>query len=544
MFDDSPSYKRKLVSPVYLAPDLSATVHLETPTLPTPRRSLFTAKTPAFLNLPPPNDSSTPCGVPMKKSLSMMEPMSPLSAGSDSSISFGSSISSTSTSSASSLQMHRLRKNNRSTSSLRLTSAGVSFDPIDEEGSLRKPFRFSLELDSPRARPAPQAFVHSMNEAGDSSMDTDEDGLGSLSQSFRLGGNSASQTNTHGLNFNGFTLGSSAVADKPLGSAGGAAASSADTTLEDVTDTPSARPVRPSLNPLCKRTYNSSSTPFAAKFKRPRRTHSMFQDPKELMQEELDEEKEMVRRLSLSPDVNNNVDSFLVSSDCTLESFSVEGDPFRRIKRETLVEILDGQHSHYYDRHVVIDCRFEYEYEGGHIDGAININSKDRLEELLTDEERLLGNPCANLERPGKRSGDARKRTLLVFHCEYSAHRGPRMAMHLRNRDRRLNMTNYPHLNFPDVVILQGGYNHFFEQFHTRCYPPQYVEMNDSMHKSTCEREMGRFRRHMKLRSDAPSKQQQQQQSVICSPVGLSRSLSENVDYHRPKRVVSCQLWR
>lgn len=458
----------------------------------------------------------------MKKSLSMMEPMSPLSAGSDGSTTFGSSISSHT--SSTSIQMHRLRKNNRSTSSLRLTSAGVSFDPIDEETSLRKPFRFSLELDSPNS----SNHFHSgfMNEA-DSSMDTDEDGVGSLSQSFRLGGNSATHTKTHSLNFNSITLGVSA--------------SSADTTADDINDTPSARPVRPSLNPLCKRTYNSSSTPFAAKFKRPRRTHSMFQDPKELMQEELDEEKEMVRRLSLSPDVNNNVDSFLVSSDCTLESFSVEGDPFRRIKRETLVQILDGQHSHYYDRHVVIDCRFEYEYDGGHIDGAININSKDRLEELLSDEEGILGN-CHN-NNNNKRSGDSRKRTLLIFHCEYSAHRGPRMAMHLRNRDRRLNMTNYPHLNFPDVVILQGGYNHFFEQFHTRCYPPQYVEMNDSMHKNTCEREMGRFRRHMKLRSES-SLNKQQQQGVICSPVGLSRSLSENVDYHRPKRVVSCQLWR
>lgn len=423
--------------------------------------------------------------------------------------------------------MHRLRKNNRSTSSLRLTSAGVSFDPISEEGarggSKPKAFRFSLELESSSS--SSQLFTHSIDEA-DTSMDTDEDdvvggglgGLGGLSRDFKMGQGSPA-----------------------------------------LDDTPSARPVRPSLNPLCKRTYTSSSTPFASKFKRPRRTHSMFQDPKELMQEELDEEKEMVRRLSLSPDVNNNVDSFLVSQHCQLESFSVEGDPFRRIKRETLVQILDGQYSHYYDRHVVIDCRFEYEYDGGHIDGAININSKDRLEELLTKEGEILGDygsssssssdddispkSCAKSCNNSSSPPSASSRTLLIFHCEYSAHRGPRMAMHLRNRDRRLNMTNYPHLNFPDVVILQGGYNHFFEQFHSRCYPPQYVEMNDSLHKSTCEREMGRFRRHMKLRSES-SLNKQVQQNVSCSPVGLSRSLSENVDYHRPKRVVSCQLWR
>lgn len=37
----------------------------------------------------------------------------------------------------------------------------------------------------------------------------------------------------------------------------------------------------------------------------------------------------------------------------------------------TLATLLTGKgHTHY----IIIDCRFEYEYEGGHINGAINLN--------------------------------------------------------------------------------------------------------------------------------------------------------------------------
>jgi M-phase inducer tyrosine phosphatase len=214
----------------------------------------------------------------------------------------------------------------------------------------------------------------------------------------------------------------------------------------------------------------------------------MFQNPAELLTEELNEEKE-VMQMSSSPqcafDLNTSPcdQGVLARPDCTLKTFSVKEDPFLRIGRETLCEILDGQYSNLYDRHIIVDCRFEYEYIGGHIDGAININSKQRLESEL--------------------KGDLSKRTedekvLLIFHCEYSAHRGPRMAMHLRNCDRQLNMHNYPKLSYPDIVILQGGYNHFFEQFFARCVPQKYVEMTASEHRKTCERELGRFRRNMK----------------------------------------------
>lgn len=85
-----------------------------------------------------------------------------------------------------------------------------------------------------------------------------------------------------------------------------------------------------------------------------------------------------------------------------------QADSLPRISKETLVQVLDGQHAQRYTKTVIIDCRFEYEYQGGHIEGAVNHNNKESLaQELFTSA------------LPAQ--------TLLVFHCEYSAHRAPMM---------------------------------------------------------------------------------------------------------------------
>eukprot|EP00330_Aristerostoma_sp_ATCC50986_P008693 CAMPEP_0114582182 /NCGR_PEP_ID=MMETSP0125-20121206/6207_1 /TAXON_ID=485358 ORGANISM="Aristerostoma sp., Strain ATCC 50986" /NCGR_SAMPLE_ID=MMETSP0125 /ASSEMBLY_ACC=CAM_ASM_000245 /LENGTH=47 /DNA_ID= /DNA_START= /DNA_END= /DNA_ORIENTATION= len=45
-----------------------------------------------------------------------------------------------------------------------------------------------------------------------------------------------------------------------------------------------------------------------------------------------------------------------------------------------MTELLDGK----YDTHfLVFDCRYKYEYTGGHIKGAINITTKETLMKLL-----------------------------------------------------------------------------------------------------------------------------------------------------------------
>lgn len=65
----------------------------------------------------------------------------------------------------------------------------------------------------------------------------------------------------------------------------------------------------------------------------------------------------------------------------------------------------------------MIDCRFDYEYDGGHIPGAININTMPAVEDFLLGARVSKPDPCM--------SGDGAKKTILVFHCEFSQKRAP-----------------------------------------------------------------------------------------------------------------------
>lgn len=130
-----------------------------------------------------------------------------------------------------------------------------------------------------------------------------------------------------------------------------------------------------------------------------RRTLSMFEHAQDVMQEDAKDEE---GRLNPSPRAADP------GEGSYLPCFSVKDDPLRRITRETLCDVLDDRYKEHYDDCVIVDCRFEYEYEGGHISGAVNLNSIDTL------EDRFFARP---LDR----------RQLIVFHCEYSAHRAPRM---------------------------------------------------------------------------------------------------------------------
>jgi len=66
---------------------------------------------------------------------------------------------------------------------------------------------------------------------------------------------------------------------------------------------------------------------------------------------------------------------------------------------------------------IYLFCRYPYEYEGGHIRGAINIFTKEQLFKDFT--ENKLG------KRSQKTDKVNAKRNVLIFHCEFSSERGP-----------------------------------------------------------------------------------------------------------------------
>jgi len=127
-----------------------------------------------------------------------------------------------------------------------------------------------------------------------------------------------------------------------------------------------------------------------------RRTTSILENPQEVMKNNANEE------VSKSPKADSDENTII-------PSFNVKDDPLRRINRATLISIMDGEYKERYDEYTIVDCRFEYEFEGGHIAGATNINSIDILEEKFFTEPQ------------------EDKRQVIIFHCEYSAHRAPRM---------------------------------------------------------------------------------------------------------------------
>lgn len=159
---------------------------------------------------------------------------------------------------------------------------------------------------------------------------------------------------------------------------------------------------------------------------------------------------------------------------------------------------LSGQ----FDELVVVDCRFQYEYQGGHIDGAVNISSKSELENAFFPSQVVRQSPSHFTSLSHK---------LVVFHCEFSSRRGPLMANNLRNWDRCLNKDNYPELYYPDVLILQGGYKKYYDKYivaegqQESSYSDgnsdrsSYVEMQDPQFKDECERGLDKLRRDNKL---------------------------------------------
>ena len=113
----------------------------------------------------------------------------------------------------------------------------------------------------------------------------------------------------------------------------------------------------------------------------------------------------------------------------------------------------------------MIDCRFDDEYQGGHIAGAINLSTKDAIEEyFFGDSQRIIQ--------------FMKDRTMIIFHCEFSQRRAPILYSYLRGVDRHHNMKDYPKLFYPEIYLLEGGFSKFVSDFPKFCNG-SYVKMSD-----------------------------------------------------------------
>ncbi|XP_022127108.2 M-phase inducer phosphatase [Pieris rapae] len=155
------------------------------------------------------------------------------------------------------------------------------------------------------------------------------------------------------------------------------------------------------------------------------------------------------------------------SSPFALPLTAGDHSDLKSISGDTLASLIRGEYSDSIDDFQVIDCRYPYEFEGGHILGAVNMSTAEQVLELMNAPP----------------SRDTQKRRILVFHCEFSLERGPKLSRFLRSSDRAKNQENYPNLHYPEIYLLHAGYRSFFKNYPELCSPNGYTAMLDPKHR-------------------------------------------------------------
>ena len=116
-----------------------------------------------------------------------------------------------------------------------------------------------------------------------------------------------------------------------------------------------------------------------------------------------------------------------------------------------------------------MDCRFIYEFKGGHIIGAINITTIDALEKYYDLFLKIIEKNVSPDD------------LIIAFHCEFSQERSVLFAQIFKEIDRRHHLYDYPNVSFPNVYIIYGGFKKIYQE-HKEICTGSYVEMRDPKH--------------------------------------------------------------
>uniref|UniRef100_A0A6M2DLL1 protein-tyrosine-phosphatase n=1 Tax=Xenopsylla cheopis TaxID=163159 RepID=A0A6M2DLL1_XENCH len=174
--------------------------------------------------------------------------------------------------------------------------------------------------------------------------------------------------------------------------------------------------------------------------------------------------KQALARSSMEPDLIGDF-----SKPFCLPLMEGRHQDLKSISTDTLAALIRGEFKDTVASYKVIDCRYPYEFDGGHIRGAKNLYTKDQIVKELV--ETKSGAPQVQYDGPN--------RHILVFHCEFSSERGPKLSRFLRNFDRDSNREVYPALHYPEIYLLHGGYKEFFASYSDLCDPIAYRPMLD-----------------------------------------------------------------
>lgn len=178
-----------------------------------------------------------------------------------------------------------------------------------------------------------------------------------------------------------------------------------------------------------------------------------------------------------------------------------------RIHVDTVAELLQGRYRDKLDNFIIIDCRYDYEFRGGRIRGAVNLGRNRRLVKKFFENNRQAMS-C--------------RRVAVIFHCEFSVNRGPKACGYFRKLDRSAN--SYPDLTFPNLFVMEGGYKQFHERHPELCDPQHsYVSMWHPDYSRDLRRNEAEHRRSWAA-SPPPSRRFGRARSIAGSPEDVSRS--------------------
>lgn len=152
---------------------------------------------------------------------------------------------------------------------------------------------------------------------------------------------------------------------------------------------------------------------------------------------------------------------------------------------------------------IIFDARYQYEYNGGHIKGSVNLDeSAEFLESLLTTNnykvfssqnaiDYLLFKKRLNFDNLEELVSIAnadenllQEEPSIFFYCEFSSARAPGLFNKWRQIDREV-LSLYPNLKFENIYLLNKGYSKFVKQYPELCSNDGgYVTMRDKRFES------------------------------------------------------------
>lgn len=99
----------------------------------------------------------------------------------------------------------------------------------------------------------------------------------------------------------------------------------------------------------------------------------------------------------------------------------------KSISCDTLAALINGEFDGQVGSFQIIDCRYPYEFEGGHIRSAQNLYTQEDIIDVLVKNKTEPVTAAADSSMDTTSKMFTSKRNILIFHCEFSSERGPKL---------------------------------------------------------------------------------------------------------------------